>query len=55
MEFAIINKKTNLDTAKAFVNFIVSNKTQKRLKDFSYSTPILEAETPKNSIESTEK
>ncbi|HHD2717641.1 extracellular solute-binding protein [Clostridium perfringens] len=51
---AIINKKTNLDTAKAFVNFIVSDKTQKRLKDFSYSTPILEAETPQNSIESTE-
>ncbi|MGG5463289.1 extracellular solute-binding protein [Clostridium sp. B9] len=41
----IINKKTNLDTSKAFVDFIISNKTQQRLKDFSYSTPILEFET----------
>lgn len=38
----IINKKTNLDTAKAFADFIISYKTQKRLKDFSYSTPILD-------------
>lgn len=44
----IINKNTNLNTAKAFTNFIISKKTQEKLKDFSFSTPILDYKSSNN-------
>lgn len=44
----IINKNTNLDTSKAFADFIVSKRTQERLKDFSYSIPVIEFESSEN-------